>query len=131
MMKTVSIFLALINSLLAGLLLTYNLSSLPLRNPGTLWLLIESLTTLSVIMIGVLTWITCISAMNTSPLLIGGLYLVVLGAVDIVWIYHLAVLSGHMQYHMALFGASLMAQGLTSLLGFAGEAGNIATPQIQ
>jgi len=120
-MKTVSIFLALINSLLAGLLLMYNLSDPQSHESSTLWLLTESLAALSVIVIGALTWYACMAAMNTGPLLIGDLYLVVLGAVTIVWTYHLAVLSGHMQYYMVLFGASLMTQGLSSLLGFNAE----------
>jgi hypothetical protein len=57
-------------------------------------------------------------AVNTGPLLIGGLYLVVLGAVTIVWTYHIAVLSGDMEYYMILFGGSLMTQGTASLVGF-------------
>jgi hypothetical protein len=58
--------------------------------------------------------------------LIGGLYLVVLGSVNIVWTYHLAVMSGDMEYYMILFGGSLMMQGLSSLIGFAGKSGNTA-----
>ncbi|HKJ39737.1 MAG TPA: hypothetical protein VJ972_13250 [Anaerolineales bacterium] len=130
MMKTLSIFLALINSLLAGLLLTYTLSSNEIHQSGTLWLLAKSFAELSVVFIGVLTWLTIMKTTNPGPVLIGSLYLVVLGAVTIVWTYHLAVLNGQMQYYMAVFGASLMMQGLSSLLGFVGETGNIA-PQIQ
>lgn len=129
-MKTLSIFLALINSLLAGLLLTYTLSSNEIHQSGTLWLLAKSFAELSVVFIGVLTWLTIMKTTNPGPVLIGSLYLVVLGAVTIVWTYHLAVLNGQMQYYMAVFGASLMMQGLSSLLGFVGETGNIA-PQIQ
>lgn len=130
-MKTISIFLALINSLLAGLLLTYTLSSNEIHQSGTLWLLAKSFAELSVVFIGALTWLTSMRTINPGPLLIGSLYLVVLGAVTIVWTYHLAVLNGQMQYYMAVFGASLMMQGISSLLGFAGETGNIAAPQIQ
>jgi len=118
MMKTVSIFMALINSLLAGLVIMYNLSVFQLYEISIYGLLIESLADLSIIIIGALTWFSCMKAIHTGPILIGSLYLVVLGAVSIVWTYHLAVLSGHMQYYMAIFGTSLMAQGLSSLLGF-------------
>ena len=117
-MKTVSIFLALINSLLAGLVIMYNLSAFQFHETGALWLLIESLINLSVIIIGVLIWFTSMKETHSGPVLIGGLYLVVLGAITIVWTYHLAVLSGHMQYSMIIFGASLMTQGLASLIGF-------------
>jgi hypothetical protein len=117
-MKTVSIFLALINSLLAGLILTYNLSISRLYDVSMFWLLIESLADLSIIMIGMFTWFACMKAIYSGLVLISGLYLVVLGAVSIVWTYHLAVLSGHIEYYMAIFAGSIMAQGLASLLGF-------------
>jgi len=113
-MKTISILLALVNSLFAGLLLTYTLSSSDIH----LWQLTKSLAALSVVTIGILTWLVSIRAEYTGPLLIGGLYLVVLGAVTIVWTYHLAVISGDMEYYMSFFGGSLMMQGIASLLGF-------------
>jgi len=117
-MKTISILLALINSMLAGLLLVYTLSSNEMYESGKLWLLTKSLAALSVIAIGVLIWIASIKVMNIGPLLAGGLYLVVLGAVTAVWTYHLAILNGDMEYHMAVYGGSLIMQGITSLLGF-------------
>jgi len=126
-MKTVSIFLALINSLLSGLVIMYNLSVFKLHEAGILWFLVESFIDLSVIMIGVLMWFACMREIHSGPVLISGLYLVVLGAVTIVWTYHLAVLSGYMEYYMAIFGASLMAQGLSSLLGFSTESRSITT----
>lgn len=121
-MKTISIFLALINSLLAGLIIMYNLSVFQLYESGTSWLLIESLIDLSVIVVGVFMWFACVREGYSGAVLIGGLYLVVLGAVTIVWTYHLAVLSGHMQYAMIIFGASLTIQGMASLLGFSAES---------
>jgi len=125
-MKTISILLALVNALFAGLLLAYSLSSIDLHGSDTVWLATKSLAALSVIVIGVLTWLASARSMNVSPLLIGDLYLVVLGAVTIVWIYHLAVLSGDMEYYMAAFGGSLITQGVASLLGF-GAGGEIVT----
>jgi hypothetical protein len=117
-MKTISILLALVNALFAGLLLTYTFSNNEIHTPGILWLLTKAATALSVILIGMLTWLVSIRAVNAGPLLIGGLYLVVLGAVTIVWTYHIAVLSGDMEYYMILFGGSLMTQGTASLVGF-------------
>ena len=81
MMKTISIFLALINSLLAGLIIMYNFSVFQLYESGTSWLLIESIIDLSVIMIGAFMWFACMREIHSGPVLIGGLYLVVLGAV--------------------------------------------------
>ena len=117
-MKTISILLALVNALFAGLLLTYTLSNNEIHTADTLWVLAKAVAALSVIVIGTLTWLVSIRAVNAGPLLIGGLYLVVLGAVTMVWTYHIAVLSGDMEYYMVLFGGSLMAQGIASLVGF-------------
>jgi len=121
MMKTISILLALVNALFAGILLAYSLSSIELHESSTVWLLTKSLAALSVIVIGVLTWLVSTRTMNMAPLLIGGLYLVVVGAVTIVWTYHLAIISGDMEYYMIFFGGSLMMQGVASLLGFGAE----------
>ena len=117
-MKTVSIFLALFNSLLSGLVIMYNISVFQLYESGTSWFLVKFLINLSVIVIGAYMWFACMRETHSGPVLISGLYLVVLGAIAIVWTYHLAVLSGHMQYSMIIFGASLMTQGLASLIGF-------------
>ena len=117
-MKTISILLALVNALFAGLLLTYTLSSNQIHTTGVLWFLAKAAAALSVILVGLLTWLVSIRALHAGPLLIGGLYLVVLGAVTIVWTYHVAVLSGDMEYYMILFGGSLMMQGIASLVGF-------------
>ena len=117
-MKTISILLALVNALFAGLLLAYNLSSIEPYGSGTAWLLTKSLAALSVIAIGILTWLASARTMNAGPLLISDLYLVVLGAVTIIWTYHLAILSGDMEYYMVAFGGGLMTQGIASLLGF-------------
>jgi len=126
-MKTISILLALINSLFAGLLLTYTLSSSQIYITGTLWFLIKSVAAISVIVVGILTWLIGVRAANTGLLLIGSLYLVVLGAVTLVWTYHIAVLSGDMEYYMILFGGSLMTQGVASLVGFGVESRSMTT----
>lgn len=125
-MKTLSIFLALINALLAGLLLMYTLSSNEIHEANTLWLLTKSLIALSIIVIGLLTWLACMMVMSVNPLLIGGLNLVVLGAVTIVWTYHLAITRGNLDYYMALYGASLMMQGIATLLGFGVQSQSIS-----
>ena len=128
-MKTISILLSLVNSLLAGLLLTYTLSGSAIQ-PDTLWLLAKSVAALSIILMGVLTWLTSTNAINSGLLLIGGLYLVVLGAVTVVWTIHRAILNGDMEYYMVIFGGSLMMQGLASLLGFSEAASSMTHGKI-
>lgn len=126
-MKTISILLALVNSMFAGLLLAYTLSSNQIYSAGILWFLIKSVAAISVIVLGLLTWLVGIRAVATGPLLIGSLYLVVLGAVTLVWTYHVAVLSGDMEYYMVLFGGSLFSQGIASLVGFGVETQSMTT----
>jgi hypothetical protein len=54
---------------------------------------------------------------------LGGVFLLVLGAVAIVWTFHLAIVNGEMKHYMVGHGASLMAQGMASLLGFGVRSG--------
>ena len=130
-MKTISILLALVNAMFAGLLLVYTFSATDVHNSNSLWLVTKSAAALLVILIGGLTWLAGMNTIRSGPLLIGGLALVVMGAVTIVWTYHLAVLSGSIEYYMILFGGSLMAQGMASLLGFGVERENTTSPLVQ
>jgi len=124
-MKTISIFLALINSLTAGLLLASSLSGSEIHQAAVLWLSTKVFAGVFVIMIGILTWLGSIRPIGPGILPIGSLFLVALGAATIVWTIHLSIISGDMEFYMVGFGVSLMAQGMTSLLGFAGESRNM------
>src|SRR5215510_7179267 len=99
-MKTISIFLALINSILAGLLLAYALSGNELREAEAWWLITKVLAALSVIAIGALTWLG--SVRNAIPVILplSSLFLVALGAATTVWTIHLAIMRGDMEYYM-------------------------------
>ena len=124
-MKTISIFLALVNSLLAGLLLAASLAGNEIRQAVEWWLLTKILAALFVILIGVLTWLGSIRSITAGVLPLGSLFLVALGAATIVWTIHLAIMSGDMEFYMIVYGGSLMVQGMTSMIGFAGESGNM------
>jgi len=63
-MKTVSIFLALINSLLAGVILLASLSGSEARDIALLWLMTKILAALGIIVIGVLTWLGNVFSLN-------------------------------------------------------------------
>lgn len=121
-MKTISIFLSFINTLLAGLLITFSLSTHELYHSEVWWSLIKIATFVTVIALGVVTWVASMNGSNIGLLFMGGIFVIVLGAVTIVWTFHIAVVSGNMEYHMAGYGASLMAQGMSSLLGFGEDA---------
>ena len=125
-LKTISIFLALINSLLAGLLIAFNISSGELIQSATWWSIIKVTTSMMVILLGVVTWLASARGSTLGLVFMGGVFLLLLGAVTIVWTYHLAIVSSDMEYYMVGYGGSLMAQGMASLLGFAGESRNTA-----
>ena len=121
-MKTISIFLALVNSVIAGLLLAASLTGAELHEAALLWLLTKLAAGSVVIFIGALTWLAGMRAIPPGILALTSLFLTALGAATIVWTIHIAILRGDMEYYMVMYGGSLMLQGLTSLLGFAGES---------
>lgn len=125
-MKTISLFLALINSVVAGLLLVFSLSTVEIRANEILWLAAKIIAGASVIFIGILTWVACARTIAPGILPIAGLCLVILGTATLVWTFQRGLFIGRMEYSMAFFGGSLLAQGLTSLLGFASDSRSMA-----
>ena len=124
-MKTLSIFLSLINSLLAGVILLASLTGNELRDATLLWLLIKILAAVGIILTGVLTWLGIMSAVRPGLLALSNLSLVALGAATAVWTVHLAMVTGDMEYYMIVYGGSLIMQGAASLFGFAEESRNL------
>jgi hypothetical protein len=128
-MKTISILLALVNSLIAGLLMAYNLSGVEIGQPAFLWSLAKISAALAVIAVGLLTWLANVRTMITSLMTLGNIFLISLGAATIVWTYHVATFAGRMEFHMIFFGGSLMMQGMASLLAPRSQSQAITAPQ--
>ena len=126
-MKTVSIFLSLINSLLAGVILLASLTVSEIHEAAFLWLFTKVVTATAIIIIGILTWLGNMITIRPRLLTLSSLSLVVLGAATIVWTFHLALVSGDMEYYMAVYGGSLLIQGVASLFGFIEESKTITT----
>ena len=124
-MKTISIFLALINSLFAGLLIALDLSYHGFLQGTPWWSLLKLSTAALIILVGVSVWLGEMGVFPPGPVLLGGLFLFALGPVTIVWAIHVALTTGNVEYHMAFYGMSLMIQGMASLLGVAGEARSV------
>ena len=116
-MKTLSIFLALINSLLAGLLISFLVTSVDFQISMKWWSIARILLALSVIAIGLLSWIAAIVPIKPGLLVLGSLFLVAIGPATVVWSFHRASVTGHMEYYMILYGASLFIQGVSLLFG--------------
>ena len=125
-MKTISIFLALINSLMAGLLIMFSLSHGEIHQVESWWLLTKLLAGMSVILIGILTWIGSIGLVKPSLLVLASIYLVAIGASTVVWTFHLAQVTGDMEYYMVLYGGSLFVQGIALLFGILQNSGNVS-----
>jgi len=123
-MKTVSIFLALVNSLFAGFLIALDLSYNGVHRGILWWSLIKLSTASLIIVVGVSTWLGAVGLIQPGPILLGSLFLIALGPATIVWAIHVALTTGDVEYHMAVYGTSLMVQGMASLLGIAGEPRN-------
>ena len=124
--KTISIFLALVNSIFAGFLILLDLSHNGIHQSILVWMLIKLSAATLVIAVGVFTWLGVSGAIQPGLVLLGNLFLVALGPMTMVWTLHVALVTGDVEYHMAIFGGALLMQGLTSLLGFGGVSRNVA-----
>jgi hypothetical protein len=126
-MKTLSIFLALVNSLLAALMLAFTLSPTELMQTEAWWLLTKMTAATSVIFAGMLTWFGSARSIRPGLMALCSLCLVALGAATIVWTFHLALVRGDREFYMVLYGGSLAVQGMASLFGFAGDQRNVTS----
>ena len=124
-MKTISIFLALINSLLAGLLILYSLYGSEVHQAVAWWLLTKLTAGFFVIAAGILTGIGSIRTFRTSLMALTSLLLVALGAATVMWTLHLGLVTGDVEYYMFMYGGSLMIQGAASLFGYSGISENM------
>jgi hypothetical protein len=118
-MRVFSIFLALINSLLACVLITFLLNSTDFKFSTAWWSVARILLASLIILVGVLSWISMVIPVRPSLLALCSLFLVGMGPATMVWTFHKASLTGHMEYYMLIYGASLFLQGCSLLLGIA------------
>ena len=131
-MKTISILLALMNSLGAGLVVAASLPAIQILRPATsIWNATKVMASVAVITAGVLTWIAAGRiTINPYLVLLTGLFLVSLGTASAVWTIHLALVSGAIKDHMFLFGGSLIAQGSASIWNLLAAGRTAAGPNV-
>jgi hypothetical protein len=125
-MKTISIFLALINALMAGLILVLSLSSMEISQAETWWSFTR-IAAACVILIAIITWMGSTHTANPALMSLCSLVLVALGAATIVWTFHRAVAGGDMEFYMIVYGGSLIVQGMASLFGFVEDSRSITS----
>ena len=116
-MKVLSILLALVNSLMAGLVLLSCLSVTSLRWEGLGWLAARVTAGVLVILAGLMTLRDGMRPVLPGKMLTAGLLLVLLGAGSAMWGLHLTIISGDVKNVMILFGGSLVLQGIASIVG--------------
>jgi len=116
-MKVLSILLALVNSLIAGLVLLSCISVSNLRWDGLGWLAVRVAAGSLVILTEILTFRDGVQPIGPGKMLLAGLLLVLLGTGSAMWGLHLSIVSGDVKNVMILFGGSLMLQGIASLVG--------------
>ena len=124
-MKVLSILLAVVNSLVAGLVLLSCVSVSNLSWDGLGWLAVRVATGTLVILAGILTFRDGMQGIGPGKMLITGLLLVLLGTGSAMWGLHLSIVSGDVKNVMILFGGSLVLQGIASVVGLR-EAGEMA-----
>jgi hypothetical protein len=128
-MKVISILLALVNSLAAGLVIAASLPAIHLLHiAASLWQVTKVTAGAGVIAAGILTWIAAGRSTNQNLMLLAGLFLVALGTASAVWTIHLALLSGNVKDHMFLYGGSLAAQGASCIWTLLPTYKNTTTP---
>jgi hypothetical protein len=116
-MKTISILLALLNSLAASLVIAASIPAIqPLHIASFVWQISKTVVALLIIAAGILTWIAASRlTMNPNLVLLAGLFLVALGSASAMWTIHIALVSGHIRDYMFLFGGSMIVQGALSI----------------
>jgi hypothetical protein len=123
-MKVLSILLALVNSLVAGVVLLSCISVSNLSWDGLGWLAVRITTGILVLLVGMLTFRDGVQGVGPGKMLIAGLLLVLLGTSSAMWGLHLSIISGDVKNVMILFGGSLVLQGIASIVGLQ-ESGGI------
>ncbi len=115
-MKTISLLLALVNSLAASLVIAASLPAIQILRPASsIWNATRVAVSIGIIGAGILSWVAAGRDTNQGLLLLTGLYLVAVGVASAVWTVHLALGSGHIQDPMLLYGGSLFLQGAVSI----------------
>lgn len=116
-MKTISMLLALLNSLAASLVVAASLPAIHILRPASsLWNITKVSASILVILVGILTWIAASRTIFfPNLLLLTGIFLVSLGTASAVWTIHLALISGNIHNNMFFYGGSLIVQGATSI----------------
>lgn len=124
-MKVLSIFLALVNSLIAGLVLLSCISVSSLHGDRFGWLAARVTTGILVILASLLNFRDGIQEIGPGKMLAAGLVLIMLGTGSAMWGLHLSLVSGDVKNVMILFGGSLVMQGIASIVGIR-ESGGMA-----
>ncbi len=121
-MKAISILLAMVNTILSGLVLLSCVSVKYLHLEALVRITGRLGTATLVILIGLLTFRDGVRPLHPAAMLVGGMLLVLLGTGSAVWGVHLSLVSGDLKKAVILYGGSLVVQGIVSIGGLAEPA---------
>lgn len=112
-MKVISILMALINSLTGGLLILSCVSASETLG----WISLKIGAGMLAIYFGIVTFKDSVQPISQNRIMLGGLFLVIMGVSAIAWGIHWSIITGDMKNTVLLFGGGLFIQGLSSVLG--------------
>ena len=116
-MKVISIFLALINFLMGGLLILSCISS----DETFAWIAWKTGLGILGLTFGILTFKDSAQPVSQRKMILYGLLLVVVGVSIVAYGIHWTVVSGDPKHTVMVVGSSFFLHGFTSVLGIAGE----------
>ena len=112
-MKVISILMALVNTLTGGLLILSCVSAS--ETPG--WITLKIGAGILAIYFGIVTFKDSVQPISHNHIMLGGLFLVIVGVSAVAWGIHWSIITGDLKNTVLLFGGSLFMQGLSSVLG--------------
>lgn len=118
-MKLISLIMAFINTLMGGLLVLSCVSS----GESAGWVLMKTSAGTVAAFFGILTFKDSIHPVDQSKMLMGGLFLVIVGVSALAYGIHWSILSGDLKNAVLFVGGCLFLHGVTAVAGIAnGEA---------
>lgn len=121
-MKTISMFLGLMNALVTVIFLIITVDPQNARLEHPMWVLAKMGAGAFVIAVCYLAWVSCIRVVDVRTLALCGLALTMLGVATTTWVVQVGIIRGDMLMKLTVYGFSITVQGIAVLLSMAETA---------
>lgn len=121
-MKALSFLLAMVNSVVSGLILLSCATTENLEWEALGRISGRVVTSSLVLVIGLLTFRDGVQPLSLEKMLISGMLLIILGVSSAAWGLHLSIISGDIKKVFLIYGGSLIVQGVASVAGLGESA---------